>query len=75
VRTASLWTGLLGIEGAMVKAVELDPKGRLRVAVLLSGHRQNRCGICHRRCPRNQGGGVRRWRVLDLGATPAPLAA
>jgi hypothetical protein len=35
VRTASLWAGLLGIEGATVKAVELDPKGRLRVAVLL----------------------------------------
>ena len=76
MRTASLWAGLLGIEGATVKAVELDPDGSLRVAVRLGSRQQQRCGICHRRCPRHdQGAGVRRWRVLDLGATPAYLEA
>jgi transposase len=76
VRTASLWAGLLGIEGTTVKAVELDLQGRLRVAVRLRRGQENRCGICHRRCARyDHGGGVRRWRVLDLGATPAYLEA
>jgi transposase len=75
VRTASLWAGLLGIEGATVKAVELDPEGRLTVTVRLRG-RQRRCGVCHRRCSRyDQGDGVRRWRVLDLDAIPAYLEA
>lgn len=76
MRTASLWAGLLGIEGTTVKAVELDRRGRLRVAVQLGRRQQQRCGICHRRCPGyDQGEGVRHWRVLDLGATPAYLEA
>ena len=76
MRTVSLWAGLLGIEGTTVKTVELDPQGRLRVVVRLRRHEERRCGICRRRCPGyDQGDGVRRWRVLDLGATPAYLEA
>jgi transposase len=75
VRTASLWAGLLGIEGTTVKAVELDPEGSLTISVRLR-RRQQRCGVCHRPCPGyDQGEGIRRWRVLDLGATPAYLEA
>ncbi len=37
---------------------------------------QGRCGLCGRRCPGyDQGDGVRRWRVMDPGATPVYLEA
>jgi len=36
--------------------------------------RQQRCGVRQRRCPRyDQGDGIRRWRLLDLGAVPPTL--
>ena len=76
MRTASLWAGLLGIEGTTVKAVELDPDGSLTVSVRLPRRQRGRCGRCERRCPGyDRGDGVRRWRVLDLGATPAYVEA
>jgi transposase len=75
VRTASLWAGLLGIEGTTVKAVAFDPEGSLTISVRLRRRRQ-RCGVCQRRCPGyDKGSGVRRWRLLDLGAVPAYLEA
>ena len=75
MRTASLWVGLLGIEGATVKAVAFDSEGSLILSVRVH-RRQQRCGVCQRRCPRYaQGEGVRRWRLLDLGAVLAYLGA
>lgn len=40
------------------------------------GRASHRCGVCGRRCPREDAGeGRRRWRALDLGTTFAYLEA
>jgi transposase len=64
-----------GDRGATVKAVAFDAEGSLTISVRLR-RRKQRCGICQQCCPRyDLGGGVRRWRLLDLGAIPAYLEA
>ncbi|MCA1698724.1 MAG: ISL3 family transposase, partial [Actinobacteria bacterium] len=46
------------------------------VSVRPGSREKHRCGVCGRRCPREDSGeGRRRWRALDLGTTFAYLEA
>ena len=46
------------------------------VSVRPCSREKHRCGVCRRRCPREDSGeGRRRWRALDLGTTLAFLEA
>jgi len=66
---------LLGIERAVVEdvCVELET---IVVSVRPKAREKHRCGVCGRRCPREDfGEGRRRWRALDLGTTFAYLEA
>jgi hypothetical protein len=78
MRVASVWQRLLGVERTVIERVEFD---EITDALVVSvrprkGAAKLRCGICAARCARyDQGGGRRRWRVLDLGVTKAFLEA
>ena len=75
MRLRSVWKMLLGIERAVVEdvRVELDA---IVVSVRPCSRQKHRCGMCGRRCPREDfGEGRRRWRALDLGTTLAFLEA
>ncbi len=66
---------LLGIERAVVEdvCVELET---IVVSVRPRSREKHRCGVCGRRCPREDcGEGRRRWRALDLGTTLAFVEA
>jgi transposase len=66
---------LLGIERAVVEDVRVEHE-TVVVSVRPKSREQHRCGVCGRRCPREDGGaGRRRWRALDLGTTFAYLEA
>lgn len=71
---------MLGVEGAVVQDVRLeepqDGAECLMVSVRPGWGERGRCGICRRRCPGfDSGGGLRRWRALDLGTTKTYLEA
>jgi len=66
---------LLGIERAVVEDVRVE-LGTIVVSVRPRSREKHRCGVCGRRCPReDSGAGRRRWRALDLGTTLAYLEA
>ena len=72
-----VWAGLFGVAGVVVEDVVFDPDEELVVCSVRPWKReQNRCGVCRRRCARyDAGGGLRRWRALDLGAVRAVVEA
>ena len=84
VRSVSVWKQVLGLQsGVVVEGVELEDAGGAELVVVArvrpSRRAGSRCPRCRRRCGRyDAGGGLRRWRGLDLGATrvflegPAP---
>lgn len=64
-----LWRRLVGVERAVVEAVDWD-EGAEAVVVSLRPHadERHRCGECRCRSPRyDRGDGRRRWRAMDLG--------
>jgi len=66
---------LLGIERAVVEDVRVELE-TIVVSVRPKAREKHRCGVCGRRCPREDSGqGRRRWRALDLGTTLAYLEA
>lgn len=77
MQNATLWRALLGIEKAVVEAVEFDEDEQLLVAHVRPRKRtRGRCGRCGRRSPAyDRGEGRRRWRTLDLGTVQAVLEA
>jgi len=75
VRTARVWSRLLGLGAVVVEGVDFDGEG---VVVLARPRWQqrDRCGVCGRRSPGfDLGRGRRRWRALDLGTTLAYVEA
>ncbi|MCA1678505.1 MAG: ISL3 family transposase [Actinobacteria bacterium] len=75
MRQRSVWKMLLGIERAVVEDVRVELE-TIVVSVRPSSREKHRCGVCGRRCPREDcGEGRRRWRALDLGTTFAYLEA
>jgi transposase len=75
VRQRSVWRMLLGIERAVVEDVRVELE-TVVVSVRPGSREKHRCGVCGRRCPREDSGeGRRRWRALDLGTTFAYLEA
>jgi transposase len=75
VRQRSVWRMLLGIERAVVEDVRVELE-TVVVSVRPGSREKHRCGVCGRRCPREDcGEGRRRWRALDLGTTFAYLEA
>ena len=77
MQNATLWRALLGVEKAVVEAVEFDEDEQLLVAHVRPRKRaRGRCGRCGRRSPAyDRGEGRRRWRTLDLGTIQAVLEA
>jgi transposase len=66
---------LLAIERAVVEDVRVELEA-IVVSVRPRSREKHRCGVCGRRCPREDSGeGRRRWRALDLGTTLAYLEA
>jgi transposase len=66
---------LLAIERAVVEDVRVEQEA-IVVSVRPTSREKHRCGVCGRRCPReDRGEGRRRWRALDLGTTFAFLEA
>ncbi|MCA1699318.1 MAG: transposase, partial [Actinobacteria bacterium] len=75
MRQQSVWKMLLGIERAVVEDVRVELE-TIVVSVRPRSREKHRCGVCGRRCPReDSGAGRRRWRALDLGTTLAYLEA
>jgi transposase len=75
VRPRRVWKMLLGIERAVVEDVRVE-REMIVVSVRPCSRERHRCGVCGRRCPReDSGGGRRRWRALDLGTTLAFVEA
>jgi len=67
---------LLGVERAVVEDVRLEDDETIVVSVRPTARERQRCGVCGRRCPREDAGeGRRQWRALDLGTTLAYLEA
>jgi transposase len=77
VRNTKLWQRLLGVERTVVEQVVFDEEaGAVVASVRPRKGAARRCGICSRRCPReDHGEGRRRWRTLDLGCVPTYLEA
>ncbi len=66
---------LLGVERAVVEDVRVELEA-IVVSVRPKSREKHRCGVCGRRCAREDSGeGRRRWRALDLGTTHAYLEA
>lgn len=75
MRQRSVWKMLLGIERAVVEDVRVELE-TIVVSVRPKSREKHRCGVCGRRCAReDHGEGRRRWRALDLGTTFAYLEA
>ena len=75
MRGGSVFARLLGLGRAVVESVKVDEEG-LVVRARPRRREVSRCGVCGRRAPRyDRGGGRRRWRALDLGATKAFVEA
>ena len=77
MRQIRVWAKALGLAGAVVEGMDwVAEAGTLVVRVRPGWRERDRCGQCHRRCPRYDGGvGRRWWRALDLGTTVAVLEA
>jgi transposase len=77
VQNATLWRALLGVEKAVIEAIEFDEDEQLLVAHVRPRKRtRGRCGRCGRRSPAyDRGEGRRRWRALDLGTIQTVLEA
>ena len=77
MRNARLWERLLGVERTVVEGVVFDEEaGAVVASVRPRKGATRRCGICSRRCAREDlGEGSRRWRTLDLGSIPTYLEA
>jgi len=77
MRGSGVWARLLGVEKTVVEDVQYDEMaGAIVVSVRPVNSECDRCGECHRRCPKyDQGKGRRRWRCLDLGVVQAYLEA
>ena len=77
MQNATLWRALLGIEKAVIEAIEFDEGEQLLVAHVRPRKRvRGRCGRCLRRAPGyDHGEGRRRWRALDLGTIKVVLEA
>lgn len=77
--THRVWKRLLGVEHAVIEAVdvEADEGAEMVVArVRPTRSRQGRCSRCGRRASRyDQGSGRRRWRAIDLGTVMVELEA
>lgn len=77
MRSASVMSRLLGVEGAVVEWVRFE--GDVLVAHVRPRRRDQRrprCPHCERICPGyDEGSGLRRWRTLDLGSTVADVEA
>jgi hypothetical protein len=67
VRSARLWSRLLGLVKAVVEGVEFDELEQVIIVSVRPGKAaKRRCGRCGMRCPGyDQGQGRRRWRALD----------
>lgn len=66
---------MLGVERAVVEDVRVELE-TIVVSVRPKARERHRCGVCGRRCPREDAGeGRRRWRALDLGTSLAYLEA
>lgn len=75
MRLRSVWKMLLGVERAVIEDVRVELEAVV-VSVRPCSREKHRCGVCRRRCPREDSGeGRRRWRALDLGTTLAFLEA
>ncbi len=75
MRPRSVWKMLLGVERAVVEDVRVEREA-IVMSVRPKSRERHRCGVCGRRCPREDSGeGRRRWRALDLGTTFAYLEA
>ena len=77
MRFARLWQRLLGVERTVVERVVFDEEAGAVVAHVRPRKGATwRCGLCERRCPREDNGeGRRRWRSLDLGGVACYLEA
>jgi transposase len=77
VRWRALWARLLGLKKSVVEALSFDDEGAVvlvRVRPYVS--EQGRCPHCGRRCSGyDSGGGLRRWRSLDLGTVQVFIEA
>jgi len=75
VNGLKVWLDALGVEGAVVEAVELV-EGEVRIQVRPGYRRARRCPHCNRRGAREDSGdGLRRWRAHDLGLLRCSLVA
>jgi len=78
VRNATVWAGMFGVEkSTVIGGVEFEDESE---SIVVSVHprkgAKQRCGVCHRRCPRyDHGEGRRRWRGPDLGLLRSFLEA
>jgi transposase len=80
VRTTRVWRRVLGIEHTVIESVDLETDGRgqemIIAQVRVKAGVARRCSRCQRRCPGyDTSADPRRWRGLDLGATPVFLQA
>lgn len=68
---------LLGVERVVIEHWDFEEgTGDFAVRVRLPRKGRRRCSRCGRRCPLyDRGGGLRRWRGLDLGVTKVFLEA
>jgi len=73
----SVWKRLLGVERVVVESWDFDEAADALVVRVRAKKRDRlRCPICHLRCARyDGGGGLRRWRALDLGTVQTYLEA
>ncbi len=75
MRLRSVWKMLFGIERTVIEGVRVELE-TVVLSVRPRSREKQRCGVCNRRCPREDSGeGRRRWRALDLGTTFAYLEA
>ena len=78
MRNATVWAGMFGVEkSTVIGGVEFEDESE---SIVVSVHprkgAKQRCGVCHRRCPRyDHGEGRRRWRGPDLGLLRSFLEA
>jgi transposase len=79
VRGSRVWRKVLGVQQVTIDGFGYEGDGEDEVLVIdLHPTRAvgGRCSRCERRCRGyDQGGGVRRWRALDLGTTRVFLQA
>lgn len=69
LRQKDLWRSILGVEQTVIERVYMDHgQGAIVVRIRPHSHFGRRCGVCRRSCPGyDRGGGLHRWRTLDLG--------